>query len=187
MIYISQSLLYKPWKYIHIYYAKELESVFIELLISNKKKRLVGVIYKHPTMKHHKFNNYFMNTLLSKLTIENKPSVISGDSNLNLIKYAQNRAVNQFLGDILSTNFISHTTLSTTVIEKWATLIDNIFTNNYEHNCVSGNITTYISDKLLQFLIIEDFKQNPSKETPTISFRDYKKLKQNLVNLLGHW
>ena len=47
-------------------------------------------------MKHHTFNNYFMNTLFDKLIKENKPSVISGDFNLNLIKYTQNRGVNQF-------------------------------------------------------------------------------------------
>ena len=49
---------------------------------------------QQPTMKHHKFNNDFMNTFLDKLTIENKPSVVSGDFNLNLIKYTQNRGIN---------------------------------------------------------------------------------------------
>ena len=39
---------------------------------------------------------------------------------------------------------------------------------------VSGNITTYISDHLPQFLIIEDLKQTPNKEIPTISLRNYK-------------
>ena len=34
--------------------------------------------------------------------------------------------------------------------------------------CASGNITTYISDHLPQFLITENLKQNPP-----ISFRDY--------------
>ena len=68
LIYISQSLSYKPWKDLHIYCAKELESVFIELLIANKKNHLVGVIYKHPTMKYHKFSNDFMSTLFDKLT-----------------------------------------------------------------------------------------------------------------------
>ena len=125
-------------------------------------------------MKYHKFNNDFMNTLFDKLTKENKPSVISGDFNLNLIKYTQNRGVNQFLENILSNNFIPNKTLSIKVTEKSATLIDNIFTNNYEHNCVSGNITTYISDHLPQFLIIEDLKQTPNKEIPTISFKDHK-------------
>ena len=80
-----------------------------------------------------------MNTLFDKLTKENKSSVISGDFNLNLIKYPQNRGVKQFLENILSNNFIPHITLPTRVTEKSVTLIDKMFTNNYEHNCVSGN------------------------------------------------
>ena len=125
-------------------------------------------------MKHHKFNNDFMDILFDELTKENKPSVISGDLNLNLIKYTQNRGVNQFIEKTLSNNFIPHISFPTRVTEKSATLIDNIFTNNYEHNCVSGNTTTCISDHLPQFLIIEDLNQTPSKEIPTISFRSYK-------------
>ena len=58
-------------------------------------------------------------------------------------------------------------------------MIDKIFTNNYEHSCVSGNITTYISDHLPQFSIIEDFKETPSKEFPTISFRQFKHFSDN--------
>ena len=65
-----------------------MKSVFTELLIPNKKNHLTGVIYKHPTtMKPHPFNNDFINTLLNKLTIEKKPSVISGEFNLNLMNY----------------------------------------------------------------------------------------------------
>ena len=89
-----------------------------------------------------------MNTLFDKLAKENKPSIISGDFNLNLIKYTQNRGVNQFLENTLSNIFIPHITLSIRVTEKSATLIENIFTNNYEHICLSGNLTTYISDHL---------------------------------------
>ena len=44
---------------------------------------------------------------------------------------------------------------------------------------VSGNITTYISDHLPQFLIIEDLKQTPNKEIPTISLRNYKNFSDN--------
>ena len=192
MGYIFQSLSDKRRKDLDMCCLKELKSVFIELLILNKKNHLVGVIYKHPTMKHHNVNNDFMNNLFDKLTKENKPSVISGDLNLSLIKYRKSRGVNQFLENILSNNFIPHITLPTRITEKSATLIDNIFTNNYEHNCVSGNVTTYIFDHLPQFLITEDLKQTPSKEIPTISFRDYKisvmmLLKQNLVNSIGHW
>ena len=78
-------------------------------------------------MKHHKFNNDFMNTLFDKLTKENKPSFISGDFNLNLIKYTKNRRVNQFLENILSNNFIPHITRPTRVTENSATLIEHIY------------------------------------------------------------
>ena len=64
------------------------------MLIPYNKNCLDGVIYKYPTIiEHQKFNNKL---ILDKLTIENKPSVISGDFNLNLIKYTQNGGVNQF-------------------------------------------------------------------------------------------
>ena len=89
-----------------------------------------------------------MNTLLDKPTLENKPSVISGDFNLNLIKYTQNRGVNQVLENILSNSFIPHIALLKTVVKKPTICkhIYNIFTNNYKINCVLSNITTYISD-----------------------------------------
>ena len=45
---------------------------------------------------------------------------------------------------------------------------------------MSGNITPYIPDK--NFLIIEDLEQTPSKEIPTISFRDFKTLTDDAFN-----
>ena len=51
-----------------------------------------------------------MNTLLKKLTLENKP-IITGNFNLNLIKYMQNKGVNKFLENFLSNNFIPQITL----------------------------------------------------------------------------
>ena len=86
-----------------------MESTFIELLIPNRQNHLIENVYKHPSMKH-KFNNDFMNTLLEKFKIENKPSIITGDFNLNLIKYMQNTGVNQFLENILSNNFLPQIT-----------------------------------------------------------------------------
>ena len=63
---------------------------------------------------------------------------------------------------------------------KSATLIDNIFKNSYKHNsnCLSGNITNYISDHLPHFLIIENLKQPSFNQNPPISFRDYKNLNE---------
>ena len=77
-------------------------------------------------MKHFKFKNDFMNTLLEKLAPENKLSIITGDFNPNLIKYMQNTGVSQFLENILPKNFNSQITLPTSITEEPTTLIDNI-------------------------------------------------------------
>ena len=126
-------------------------------------------------MKHYTFIHDFMTTVLEEFTLENKPSIITGHFNLNLNKYMQNTGVNQFLEKILSNNFIPRITPPTKITEK-ITLIDNIFTNSYKHNsnCVSGNITTFISDHLPQFFFIENLKQPSLKQNPPISFRNYK-------------
>ena len=133
-----------------------------------------------------------MNTLLDKPTLENKPSVISGDFNLNLIKYTQNRGVNQVLENILSNSFIPHIALLKTVVKKPTICkhIYNIFTNNYKINCVLSNITTYISDH--NFWLLKTLNKIPAKKSlPSAS--DTTKasvallLKQNLVNLIGYW
>ena len=68
LIYISQNLSYKPRKVLQIYCSKELESTFIEVLIPSRQSHLIGVVYKHPSMKHYKLNTDFTNTLLEKVT-----------------------------------------------------------------------------------------------------------------------
>ena len=153
LICISQNLSCKPQKDFPIYCPKELESVFIEVLIPSKKSRLIRAVCEHPFLKHA-FNNNFLSTLLEKLTLDNKPFINTGDFNLNLTKYMQNTGVNPFLEKILSNNFIQTT-------EKSATLIDNIFTNSYKHNSnsASGNITTSTFKHLPQFLVIENLNK----------------------------
>ena len=98
-------------------------------------------------MKHYKFNNDFMNALLKKLTSENKPSIITGDFNLNPIRYMQNTRVNQFFANILSNNFIPQIAIPTMITEKTATLIDNIFTT-----AISIILIAYQVISLLTFL-----------------------------------
>ena len=66
IIYISQNLSYRVREDLQIHSSKELESVFIELLIPSKPSLISGTIYKHSGMQHFKFNNDFMKKLLKK-------------------------------------------------------------------------------------------------------------------------
>ena len=110
-------------------------------------------------MQNYKFNFNFMENLLNKIKQESEKTILAGDFKLNLIKYAQKTGVNQFLEIVLSNNFMPQITLPTKVAQKSATLIDNILINHFEYKCISGNITSFISDHLPQFVIFENLRK----------------------------
>ena len=101
-----------------------------------------------------------MKKLCNKISPENNRSLLVADFKLYLIKYYQTTGENQFLESLLTNNFIPQITLLTRINQKSATFIDNIFLNYHEHQCISGNLTTYISDHLPQFIIIENLLEN---------------------------
>ena len=51
-------------------------------------------------------------------------------------------------------------TLPPRVAQESATLTDNILINQYQYKCISGNITSFISDHLPQFTIFENLQEN---------------------------
>lgn len=81
-------------------------------------------------MRHHKFKIDFMNNILNKNNDEKKQTVLTGDSNLKLIKFSKSRDVNQFLEKMFCQNLISQKTLPTRVSAKAATLTRNCFSRN---------------------------------------------------------
>ena len=88
LIYISQKISYKNRPDLQIYHPKQLESIFIEILLPDKSNFIVGTVYKHPPMKSYSFNTSF-SQLLQKMKIENKKTIITGDFNLNLLNHAK--------------------------------------------------------------------------------------------------
>ena len=171
-MYISQKCLYKSRKDLLCYSHKKIEPVFIELLIPNKQNYLIRIVYKHPVIQHIKFNDGCITSLLNKLKTENKATIVAGEFNLNMIKYTQVRGAHQFLETLLSDNFIPQITLPTRVTKNSATLIDNIFSDNHDPKCISGNATTSMSDHLPQVLIIGNLKQTPLRKDVKISFKN---------------
>ena len=118
-----------------------------------------------------------MKKLLHKISLEKKRSLIVGSFNLNLIKYSQITGLNQFLEVVLTNNFIPQIILPTGINQKYAALIDNIFLNYHEHQCISGNLTTSISGYLSQFTITENLLENTiDRNDHQIEHRDYKNL-----------
>ena len=65
-------------------------------------------------------------------------------------------------------------TLPTRITGRTAALIDNILINSYANKCISGNITTSVSDHLPQFLLIKNFKGQTCKiKNRNVTIRDY--------------
>ena len=79
-------------------------------------------------MQHFKFND-LMKGLVTKISHENKKSIIAGDFNLNFLKCTQIRGIHEFLECLLHKNFLPQITLLTEVAQKTASLID-VFTNS---------------------------------------------------------
>ena len=77
------------------------------------------------------------------------------DINVNLIHYNKNRGTYKFLEQLFNHNFTPQITLPTRIAEKTTVLIDDIAVNGQALKYNSGNITTYISDHLPQFIMVK--------------------------------
>ena len=88
-MYISEKISYKICNDPNIYNPKQLESVFIEILRPDLPGGIVGKIYKHPSMNVSTFNAEFFAALLKNLNKENKEVILTGDINVNLLKFGK--------------------------------------------------------------------------------------------------
>ena len=106
-------------------------------------------------MKKFKFDTKYMEELLREITHENRNCILTGDFNLILLKHAKSPGVTKFLENFLSHNFMLQITLSTRMTEETVALTDDILINSNVLHCISGNITTSISDHLPQFIDLD--------------------------------
>ena len=72
-----------------------------------------------------------------------------GDFNLDILKFELHEETNEFINTMLKGLLRRYIILPTRVNEKGDySLIDNIFYNSIENNCISGNFTQPITDHL---------------------------------------
>ena len=153
LLYIANHLSNKPRTDLNLNLANQLESTFVEI-INSRKSNIVGRLYKHPSMDISDFNKNYLNTLLDKLSKENKQVFLCGDFNIKLLNYNDHQPTNEFLDSLASNFFIPYILQPTRITSHSKTLIDNIFCNIISHEMISGNITATISDHLPQFLFV---------------------------------
>ena len=133
-------------------------------------------------MELSEFNNHYLSNLLDNLSEENKTVVLLGDFNADLLKYGKDCNVSDFLDTMHSNLLLPHIVCPTHVTVNPQTLIDNIFSNNYDSSFTSGNLVTTLSDHHAQFLLIK-FQTKQMDNEKIQMFRDFSKIKnKNLVN-----
>ena len=130
-----------------------LRYLWLEISIPLKNNILIGVIYRHPKQKDKEFLQYLSNTLKTIKKGEKK-IILTGDFNLNLLKFDKNKDITEFL-DLLQW-LIPQIPGPTSITEnEQASLIDNFFIDFNDLHCTSGNVFEKISDHLPDFLIID--------------------------------
>ena len=127
----------------------------LDIISSLKDNILIGVIYRHPKQKDKEFLQYLSNTLKTIKKGEKK-IILTGDFNLNLLKFDKNKKIAEFL-DFLTAKWFTPQILGPTRIteNEQASLIDNFFIDFNDLHCTSGNVFEKISDHLPDFLIID--------------------------------
>ena len=129
-------------------------------------------------MELSEFNNHFLSVLLEKISKENKMVVLLEDFSADLLKYDHDEEVSGFL-DVMYSKLLSPNISSPTrITSSCATLIDNIFTNDYDNTFTFTNLVTTLSDHLAQILIVPIQNTTRHKELKKVQ-QDFQKILKN--------
>ena len=178
LLYIASHLSYKPRPDLNIYKANQLESTFVEVIKPKKRNIVIGCLYKHPNMDVLDFKNNYRSQIFEIVSKERKQVFLLGDFNINLLNYNDHQPTNDFLDSLASNCFIPYILHPTRITSHSKTLIDNIFSNFFSPELISGNKTATISDHLSQFSFVPNILSNSSTQKSNYYERDWSKFKQ---------
>jgi exonuclease III len=136
-------------------FSDSVENVFIEIPKCNfKDKRgiIVGVLYRPPGTCVNDFLTS-LTEILSVVKREKKICYIMGDYNINLLNCESHIPTSEFLETMYSFSYSPFITKPTRVTVNSATIIDNIFCNEYPKSSFQGVCFTDISDHFPIFYI----------------------------------
>ena len=154
-LFIREGITHIPRDDISIFIPNVFESIFIEVINSNCKNVIVGVVYRpnsYPNADQELFSKTLFD-ILDTINNENKISVIMGDINIDLLKYKTDNKTNDYLDALVANGFLPKITKPTRITEHSATLIDHIYTNDLSTSYNSGIIITDLADHFGVFTI----------------------------------
>ena len=112
-----------------------------------------------------------------------------GDFNVNLINSNDDKNTSNFLDTMLSHSFLPFITTPTRITRNTKTLIDNIFYNKPLNDIMSGNLSSIISDDLIQFLIEPSkfTKKSPQMVYRQRCYKNFDKLQLKADHIKVDW
>lgn len=184
-LYLSNDLQFKSRNDLHFSDSNSIDALFIEVINSQGKNAIVGVVYRPPDQNLNTFVHEF-NSLAEKISRENKSCFILGDFNINFMNYQRHNKTGEFVDSIFSNMLYPRITRPTRITSHTATLIDNILSNHFDCHIKNGLFFSDISDHLPIFSII--FENNNLTKNDIITFRDInsrniQKFKENLLSV----
>ena len=182
-MFISSSINYSARADLNLFKEDILESIFIEASIGEKEKIIIGTIYKPPNNNYDDFEIQ-LKSILHKIDKEKKTCILMEDFNIDLLKYEQNNNANRFIHQMYSSHFYPVINKPTRISTNTATIIDNIFINNIDLNCMNGILINDLSDHLPVFQILPlisiENKPNKSYMKQVITKGNLDKMKEKI-------
>ena len=164
------------------------ESLILEITLNNKKKLIVGNIYRPPREDNNNLSTFIdeFADLISSINRYNYPTYLCGDYNINLIKMNERRLYEDFFEVLALHCYLPNITLPTRLSSR--TLIDNIYSNSMVYNSWSGILLNNISDHQPCFTVLETLSKQYPPAHKCRSFRkktDYNALRQSVKNYIS--
>ena len=126
-----------------------IECIFVEATCKLKHNAsnqvLIGCVYRPPGGDISEFVNALSTILTSNKKVY-KISILTGDFNIDLIKYSTHLPTQDFMDTLASHSFIPTITKPTRITNFTSTLLDNFFVNCSTFKCRSSILYNDISD-----------------------------------------
>ena len=155
-LYVKQHIKLDELNALQLNCSDPCENLWVQMTKGNKDT-ILGIIYRHPNGNISSFNDELEKTLQTVQTLKHDKCIITGDINIDLIKYdLPGRAkTKEYLDLMLTHGYLPGNILPSRVTDHTATLIDHTFIKERHQSdrLISGNIFTDISDHFSTFLL----------------------------------
>ena len=185
-IYIRNNIEYQKISLPNEFIKGVFESVWVKIRMNDGTFKIIGSCYRPNSapLASHSQAIKILDEIVVQLKKEHKKTkiIITGDFNMDLLKYSLHPATNEFITNFYNQGMLPLITKPTRVTQNSATLIDNIFSDDI-YNMFAGLCNFDISDHETLFLI--DKSGNTANKDLTLKVRstqpkDLKKLYGNL-------